>query len=199
MLVPAAETQFAKDASFGYSSSNLRGWVVEKSQGTISKDRFQSLTIENIRTGGADEVKRKLMGCEKSSVVIVNAAATEDIDTVVLGVLQAENEGHKFLFRTGAAFVSSRLGILQIPPITATELSLSTSVGGLIIAGSYVPKTSTQLEVLQRQRGERLTVIVFDVPKLLKSKQSDQEEIARAVGRAANEISRGQDVLVMTR
>ena len=34
-LIPAAETPFAQDAAFGYQSSNLREWVVEKTNGTV--------------------------------------------------------------------------------------------------------------------------------------------------------------------
>lgn len=196
--MPASATQFAKDATFGYKSSNLKDWVVEKSKGSIPRDRVQSLTIDAIRQGGADVVKQYLMDFASRSVIIVNAAATEDIDVVILGLLKAANEGKKFLFRTGAAFVSSRLGIPQIAPISAQQLSLSPSVGGLVIAGSYVPKTTSQLDVLRERCGEKLTVIVLDVPKLLESEQSDRNEIAHAVSLAEKEISRGQDVLVMT-
>ena len=32
-LTPAAQTEFARDASFGYRSSDLRNWVAEKSRG----------------------------------------------------------------------------------------------------------------------------------------------------------------------
>jgi len=177
----------------------LKDWVVEKSKGSIARDRVLSLPLETTRQpNGADAVKQKLLDAPKGSILIVNAAATEDIDVVVLGLLKAAAEGRKFLFRTGAAFVSSRLRIPQIPPITAEELSLSPSVGGLIVAGSYVPKTTSQLETLQRRSGTNLTSIVLDVPKLLESKQSDTEEINYAVAQAEKEISRGQDVLLMT-
>lgn len=197
-LVPAGQTQFAKDASFGYKSSNLRDWVVEKSRNSISRDRVQSLTIKEIRTGGAEDLKKRLLEFPPGSVIILNAAATEDVDTAVLALLQAANEGKRFLFRTGAAFVSSRLGIQPIDPVSAKDLSLSSSVGGLIIAGSYVPKTTSQLDVLRERGGDKLTTIVIDVPKLLKSEQSDLNEIALAVSTAQKEISRGQDVLIMT-
>jgi uncharacterized protein YgbK (DUF1537 family) len=197
-LVPAGHTPFAKDATFGYKSSNLRDWVVEKSKGEISKDRVQSLTLDTIRRGGADAVKDQLMGFPKASVVIINAAATEDIDTVILGMLQADDAGKKFLCRTGAAFVSSRLGIPQIDPISAQQLSLSGSVGGLVIAGSYVPKTTSQLEVLRQRGGQKLTTIELSVRKILESEDAASSVITEAIARAENEISKGQDVLVMT-
>ena len=197
-LVPAAETPFAKDATFGYKSSNLRDWVVEKSKGSITADRVKSLTIETIRQGGANAIKEQLMDFPKGSIVIVNAAAVEDIDVVILGLLKADSAGRKFLFRTGAAFVSSRLAILQIPPMSAQQLELSSSVGGLIIAGSYVPKTTSQLEVLRKRGGDRLTTIEINVGKLLESEQNSSSEIKDAISVTEKGISKGQDVLVMT-
>lgn len=197
-LVPAAQTPFAKDATFGYKSSNLRDYVVEKSQGSISRDRVQSLSIADIRGGGAEEITQQLTSFAKGAVVIVNAAAVEDIDVVILGLLKAASQGKKFLFRTGAAFVSSRLAIPQIEPTSAKQLSLSSSVGGLVIAGSYVPKTTAQLKVLREKGGDKLTTIVLDVPKLLESEEKAQAEIKKDIDIAQSEISKGQDVLIMT-
>lgn len=197
-LVPAAQTPFAKDATFGYKSSNLRDYVVEKAHGTIARDTVQSLSIASIRTGGAEEITKQLVSFPKGSVVVVNAAAVEDIDVVILGLLQAASQGKKFLFRTGAAFVSSRLAIPQIEPISAKQLSLSSSVGGLIIAGSYVPKTTAQLKILRDKGGDKLTTITLDVPKLLESEDQANAEIKKDIEIAETEISKGQDVLVMT-
>ena len=86
--MPAGESQFAKDATFGYKSSNLRNWVVEKSAGSISQDRVTSISLETIRKGGPDAVKEQMLGLEKGSVVVVNAAAEEDMDVVILGILK---------------------------------------------------------------------------------------------------------------
>ena len=89
-LVPAGLTQFAKDATFGYRSSNLRDWVVEKSNGSITLDRLQSLSINDIRRGGPQKVCELLQGFAKGSVVVVNAASEQDMDIVVAGVLDGE-------------------------------------------------------------------------------------------------------------
>lgn len=197
-LVPAAETPFAKDATFGYKSSDLRDYVVEKSRGSIPKEMVTSLSLETIRIGGADKVLEQLKSVEKGTVVVVNAAAEEDVDVVVLALLKAAKDGKRYLFRTGAAFVSSRLGIAPIAPISAKQLNLSGSVGGLIIAGSYVPKTTSQLEVLRAKSGDKLTTVVIDVRTLLKSQDSAHAEMVKAIDTAEKEIHRGQDVLVMT-
>jgi len=87
-LVPAGQTPFARDATFGYRSSNMRDWVVEKSCGSVSKDCTISLDLTLIRQHGPSGVCEALMNLVKGSVVIVNAAAEEDVDVVVRGILQ---------------------------------------------------------------------------------------------------------------
>ncbi|KAK8162564.1 hypothetical protein IWX90DRAFT_246855 [Phyllosticta citrichinensis] len=197
-LLPAGETPFAKDATFGYKSSDLKDWVEEKSRGVIKKDRVVGLNLEDIRIGGPTRVEELLSNFPKGSVVVVNAAAEEDMDVVVLGLLAAAAKGKRFLFRTAAAFVSARLGISPIPLITAEQLHLSREAGGLIIAGSHVPKTTAQLEALVSKSGKKLTTVVLDVEKLLASPESAGEAIAGALATAEREIAHRQDVLVMT-
>lgn len=199
VLVPAGATPFAKDATFGYQSSDLNEWVVEKSKGQISKDKIRSLSLQNIREGGVLKVEDILTSASKGTVIIVNAAAEEDMDVVILGILQASSKaGKKFLFRSGAAFVSARLGISPIAPISAQQLQLDRSRGGLIIAGSYVPKTTAQLAVLREKAGISLTTIELDVNALLVSPFSAKQELERALATAEVELRKPQDVLVMT-
>ncbi|SMR52228.1 unnamed protein product [Zymoseptoria tritici ST99CH_3D1] len=196
-LVPASETPFAKDATFGYKNSNLKDWVEEKTNGVISRDRVQSLSLQDIRTGGPDKVAQLLTGFAKGSTVIINAASEQDMDVVVAGLLDA-SKSRKFLYRSGAALVSSRLGIAQIPPKTSAQLKLNPSVGGLVIAGSYVPKTTAQLKILREKSGDKLTTIELQVEQLLESPDTADRIIEEAKEQAAQEIEKGQDVLVMT-
>ncbi|KAF4459628.1 putative oxidoreductase ygbj [Fusarium albosuccineum] len=199
-LVPAAQTPFAKDASFGYKSSNLRDYVVEKTKGSIPKERITSISLETIRKGGVESVLKQLLEDVKGQrpVIVINAAADEDVDVVVAALLKASDSGKRFLFRTGAAFVSARLGIPSIPPISASQLHLSGDAGGLVIAGSYVPKTTAQLESLRNRSGKDLTSIILDVRKLLQSPEDASTEVQNALTTAEAEIKKGQDVLVMT-
>lgn len=91
-LVPAGQTPFARDATFGYQSSNLREWVEEKSKGRLKKEKVISLGLRDIREGGAERVADILSAIETGSgtPVVVNAAAEEDVDVVVLGILKGE-------------------------------------------------------------------------------------------------------------
>ena len=200
-LVPAAQTPFAKDATFGYTHSNLRDYVVEKSKGKISVDRVQSISVEDIRVGGPSRVAELLVSFPKGSIIIANAVVDTDMEIFVLGVLEAQARGKRYIYRTGAAFVSTRLGIEQIPPLSPSDLKMDLSPkapGGLIIAGSYVPKTTAQLDSLISGRAEKLHRIKLDVEALLQSAETSQQTILDATNEAGRHILSGEDVLIMT-
>ncbi len=86
-LVPAGETQFARDATFGYKSSNLRDYVLEKAPGRFSAEQVHSVSLEDIRRGGPEVVCERLLGFPKGGVVIANAAAESDMHVFVAGLL----------------------------------------------------------------------------------------------------------------
>ncbi|CAI7677423.1 unnamed protein product [Penicillium pancosmium] len=201
-LVPAGKTQFAKDATFGYKSSNLRDYVLEKAPGRYSADQLYSVTIDEIRKGGPEIVCRKLLAAPAGGVVIVNAAAESDMHVFVAGLLLAESQGKHFLYRTGAAFVSTRLGIRSKAPISAIELGLPSprQTGGLIVAGSYVPKTTAQLKVLTDRRGAtgHLAIIEIKVEELIASPETASKTIAQIVKETEDYLRAGKDTLVMT-
>ncbi len=112
----------------------------------------------------------------------------------------AEAKGARYIYRTGAAFVSTRLGIYSKPPITAAELKLANprETGGLILAGSYVPKTTAQLKFLIERRGNDLSVIEIGVEDLIASPDSAADMIARVVKQTEKNLKAGKDTLVMT-
>jgi len=63
-------------------------------------------------------------------------------------LLQAELKGKQFLCRTAASFVSARVGIIPKAPIVPKDLGINKQrIGGLIVVGSYVPKTTKQVKL----------------------------------------------------
>ena len=54
--MPAGETEFARDASFGYSSSGLPAWVEEKTAGRVPASDVASVGLAEIREGGPGRV-----------------------------------------------------------------------------------------------------------------------------------------------
>ncbi|KAE8138846.1 NADP-dependent oxidoreductase domain-containing protein [Aspergillus pseudotamarii] len=179
-LVPAAQPIFAKDATFGYTSSNLIDYVVEKSNGSIPRHRVQSISLQDIREGGASAVAKKLLEFAQGSIIIVNAMIDTDLEIFILGLLQA---------------------IRPKPPLSVRDLGLNTetsSPGGLIIAGSYVLKTTDQLQSLTSGRGSELKVITLDVGGLLHSAESSYTTVLNAADLAGKYVVDGHDVLLMT-
>ncbi len=72
------------------------------------------------------------------------------------------------------------------------------STGGLIIAGSYVPKTTAQLKALRERRNLKLHIIELNVSKIIHSAEEMHKSVERAAIEATEEIKKGEDVLIMT-
>ncbi|HYU20727.1 MAG TPA: four-carbon acid sugar kinase family protein [Chloroflexota bacterium] len=149
-LVPAAETEFARDAAFGYRSSYLPAWIEEKTAGRIAAEAVASLSIETLRLDGPERVADVLGGVSGGVPVVVNAASYRDLEVLVLGLLRAEARGKRFIYRTAASFARVRAGLGSRPLVSADELysekGSSASAGGLTIVGSHVRRTTEQLE-----------------------------------------------------
>lgn len=200
MLVPAGETEFAKDAAFGYKSSNLREWVEEKTVGRIPAFTVISISIQLLRKGGPDAVCECLCKLQKGSTCIVNAASERDMAVFALGMIKAELMGKRFLCRTAASFVSAHIGIIPKAPILPRDLGISGERnGGLIVVGSYVPKTTKQVEELKLRCGQFLRSIEVSVEKLAMSSTEDREEEINKTAELADVYLKAQkDTLIMT-
>ena len=147
-LVPSAQTTYASDRSFGYSTSNLRHWVEEKSHGAVRAADVLSLGLADIRGGGPERVREILAGAESRRPVVVNATEYADLEIVVLGLLDAEADGQAFVYRCGPSFVRVRGGIEPAPPLSAEALYARRAHDGhgLVLVGSHVETTTRKLE-----------------------------------------------------
>ena len=148
LLVPAAQTPYAKDAVFGYQHAELRKWVEEKTSGRVQSQDVISLSIEVIRSGGPDAVEEILRGLQGGAVCIVDAISERDLEVVALACIRAEAAGKRFIYRTAASFAGIRGGIPVQPPLAAADIKPMSEHGGLVVVGSYVKKSTDQLAVL---------------------------------------------------
>jgi len=195
-LVPTAETEYAKDAVFGYRSSNLRAWVSEKHAGQIKPEDVGSISLTDLREGGPEAVAATLSRIRGGQVCVVNAASYRDLEVFVAGLLRAEASGQHFIYRTAASFVRVRSGIAPRGLLTAADIFHSKKqTGGLIVAGSYVRKSTAQIEAVRSL--DRLTSIEVSVEKVLDRARVDEE--IRSVANLASEwLAAGADTLVYT-
>lgn len=194
-LVPVSETPFAKDTVFGYTHSNLREWVEEKTKGSVKASEVVAVSIEDIRTGGGERVAQKLASCQPGAVCIVNACSHKDLEVLVMGLLLAEQRGQTFIYRTSATFVSIRAGIAAGKVFRPAKGQSLPGSGSLIVVGSYVPKTTRQLENLLEQKSHY--PIEIKVEDLLRS--TEKESHAARIIRKTNELlASGRDVVIHT-
>jgi uncharacterized protein YgbK (DUF1537 family) len=194
-LTPAAETEFAGDKAFGYTSSNLREWVSEKTKGRIATEDVHSISIEDLRESGPNQIAEHLMDIQGGGVCVVNAASYRDLEVFVLGLLKAEAQGRRFLYRTAASFVQVRAGLSPRPLLSPGELRLTGSGGGLILVGSHVPKSTQQLLALLSL--PESTGIQMDVEKILDNSQKEAEG-ERVLNRTRELLEGGQNTVVYT-
>ena len=110
-LIPVAQTPYACDPLFGFQSSNLRDWVMEKMNGRLTPSQITSISLDHIRQGGPHMVFSQLQQLENGRVCIINAATYRDMEVFVQGLLMAEAQGKRFLYRTAASFIPVRLGL----------------------------------------------------------------------------------------
>jgi len=217
-LIPAGETPFAKDAAFGYRNSDLRAWVEEKTGGAVKAADVKSISLDELRRGGPGVVKAKLLSLRDGNVCIANVAAPRDLEVLAWAALQAENAGSRLMYRTAASFVAGRLGLAprelwkpkssesvaaDVSPLHSkpgevradSRRLLQAEKGGLTIVGSYVPKTTTQLEsLLVKCDVERVAI---SVENILDATQRAMV-LRHAVAQANAGIRAGRDVVVFT-
>jgi len=195
-LVPAGLTEFASDHSFGYSASDLPGWVAEKTGGRTPASAVISVGLADIREGGPGRVSELLGGVDGGRPVVVNAENYGDLEVFVLGLLDAEGRGKRFIYRTGPSFVRARGGITPPTVLGPSELYRGGKRRGhgLVLVGSYVPTTTKQLEEALRLEG--VEAVELSVRRLL-DPAAREPEIERVVSEA-NRVLRSREAVVYT-
>jgi uncharacterized protein YgbK (DUF1537 family) len=196
--VPAAETEFARDPTFGYAASDLKAWAAEKSGGRVAAEDVVSIGIDDIRRGGPERVTRVLESVTGGGLVVVNAASYRDLDVVVLGLLAAEAAGKRFVYRTGASFVRARAAIGERPLLTRGELvgDGPAPLPGLVVVGSHVRKSSEQLARLLAEKG--VVGVELDVAEILASAERRSKALAEARAALAAALARGETPVLFT-
>lgn len=189
---PVGETEFARDRSFGYKASNLVDWVSEK-YGAISLPTVVSL---NSDSGDLEKFLTSPKGC----VFIANAASYQDLDVLVRMVSSAESQGKKFLFRTAASWVTAYADVSPRPYLSS--LGNYSGNGGLVVIGSYVDKTTRQLnQLLERHPCEHLTLELdaFPIDRLAREASDSLSQGLTVVLSSSRDLSNAGDLNVGSR
>jgi uncharacterized protein YgbK (DUF1537 family) len=196
-LVPAGETEFAKDRTFGYKSSHLGEWVEEKTNGVFPKEGVTYISLESIRSLDVDGIVDQLLQVKDFGKVVVNAVEESDVRVFATALILAIGEGKRFIFRTAAAFTKVIGDISSRPMLTREDLiSEERENGGLVIVGSHVKKTTDQLNALKELSS--LHFIEFDAHLVL-DKEAFQQEIERVRHEAETKVAGGISTVIYTK
>jgi uncharacterized protein YgbK (DUF1537 family) len=196
-LVPAAQTEFAKDKVFGYRHSRLPDWVEEKTSGRVQAKDVVCITLDDLRKGGPGAVASKLKTAPEGGAVIVNSAADRDMEVFVAGLLDAEAVGRRFLYRTAASFVRIRGGIATKPLLTAAETRGGGDAGGLVVVGSFVARSSEQLSAALGLPGVHAVELSVDA-LLAEASGGANSETDRAEREVSRRLRNREDVILYT-
>ncbi|MEO0338286.1 MAG: four-carbon acid sugar kinase family protein [Bacteroidota bacterium] len=192
-FIPAAQTIYAKDHVFGYQSSDLKDWILEKSRGKVSKEQISSISIQMLRTTSVESLTQQLDDLAPNSICIINAADYADLHTFSAALCKSSIQP---VFRTAASFVASIAGIDSLPLLGRKDILRDSKNGGLIIVGSYVDTTTRQLQYLLKEK-PGLAAFEIDIPTVLKMHNLNLF-IEQLIGQIEQSLLAGQSAVLFT-
>ena len=195
-LTPAGDTEFARDKTFGYTSSDMKEYIEEKTQGAFRAADVVSISLDDLRAMRVDVIIKQLMAVTDFRKVIVNAVDYVDVKVFAIAMIRAMKAGKHFLFRTAAAWTKVIGGVTDKPLLRRDELVVPGNAnGGLIIIGSHVKKTTEQFEKLRELDAVKFVefnhLLVLDTPRL-------EAELQRIIRETEDAIRHGMTVAVYT-
>lgn len=196
--VPVGETEFARDATFGYASSDLRDWVAEKTAGRIPADQVAAITLTDLRTG-PDAAVATLTGLADGRPVVVDIVEEADLRALALALLAAQAQGKRYVFRVGPPFTRGMIGQPVRDPLTADDVATirasESAHGGLIVVGSHVGLATRQLDALRTRRAP----VEFEIDVATVLSGGAQAHLAEIVDSVSNALTRGNVVVRTSR
>lgn len=195
-LVPAAETEFAKDKTFGYTVSDLKEYVEEKTGGVYKKENVTAISLKDIRALSFDKIEEQLMAVEDFNKIVVNAIDYVDVKIFCVALYRAMAKGKTFMFRTAAAIVKVMGGVSDQPLLTREQMVVKeTDSGGVIVIGSHTEKTTRQMEMLK----EIPDIAFVELnARLVRDEAAFAREVERCLALEEEYISSGRTVCVYT-
>ena len=168
--IKCGDSEFAKDETFAYKSSDLKDYVEEKYG---CKKSFVSIGLNEPE----DTIISKLEKVKDDTKIIVNALSDEDVEHFAKALKKVKDK--KFLCRTAASFVKAYGGVSFKPLLEYEDIADKNGNGVLVFAGSHVKKTNDQINTLIKN-------IPFEVLTYKDNKEELIKETNRMLGERKN-------------
>ena len=173
-LIPANETEFAKDKTFGYQAATMPEYVEEKTKGAYPARNVVCISLDEIHRMAIDEIEQKLLHVQGFNKIIVNAVDYADLKVFCVALYRAMAKGKVFMFRTAAAIVKVMGGVSDQPLLEKEQMVRANELhGGIIVVGSHTEKTTRQLEALKQLSDIRF--VELDVTKVAETGGLEKE------------------------
>ena len=195
-LVPANETEFAKDKTFGYTAYTMPEYIEEKTKREYKAADVTCISLEDIHNMDIDKIEAQLMEVTGFNKVIVNAVDYADVKVFCTALYRAMAKGKVFMFRTAAAIVKVMGAVTDQPLLTREQMVVKeTTNGGIVVVGSHTEKTTKQVECLKELKD--IEFIELDAT-LVKDDDAFEAEVSRCLAREEECIRTGKTVCCYT-
>ena len=195
-LVPANETEFAKDKTFGYTAYTMPEYIEEKTKREYKAADVTCISLEDIHNMDIDKIEAQLMEVTGFNKVIVNAVDYADVKVFCTALYRAMAKGKVFMFRTAAAIVKVMGAVTDQPLLTREQMVVKeTTNGGIVVVGSHTEKTTKQVECLKELKD--IEFIELDAT-LVKDDDAFEAEVSRCLVREEECIRAGKTVCCYT-
>ncbi len=202
-FVPVGQTEFARDATFGYAASDLRDFIAEKSLQGLRTSQLRasdvvSISIEDIRAGGTERVAAILSRLQGLQFAVVNGLEYADYEVVALAASRLEADGKAFLYRTAPSFVPVLAGLGPNEPLSGPEIwpDGRRPGYGLVVVGSHTGLTNEQVSYARSRHA--LLEVGLDVNKVVDGAARDNH-VADVAERLATALRRSNVLLITSR
>lgn len=195
-LVPANETEFAKDSTFGYTAATLPDYIEEKTKGAFAASDVVCISLDDLRSLNLNAIEKQLLSVDHFQKVIVNAVDYVDLKIFCIAFYRAMEKGKLFLLRSAASIVKVLGGITNQPLLSREKMITKvTSAGGIIVIGSHTDKTTQQLEELKK-----LPDIMFLElnAALVRNTEKFEKEVERCLSLEEQYLKEGKTVCCYT-
>ena len=200
---PVHLTEFAKDERFSYSTSHLPEFIECKFsssgiEGAKASDVLH-IGLNDIRTGGPEAVKERLLEAENGRIITVDIVSHRDLQVLVLGILLAEREGKNYIYQTAASFPPARVNMPGSPILTREDLLRFPESAGHVLClwGSIVDLSNMQLDRVLKSFPQ-IVRIQLDVRRILRNSEEREDMMYSAAKNVEDAFRSGKHAIVYT-
>ncbi len=195
--LPVAESEFAKDKTFGYEASELGAFIEEKTKGRYPASTCTYIDVELLRAKNIETIFNTLRQVHSFNKVIVDATNYHELQTFMTAFTRALKSGKRFIVRSAAGFPKVLGNISDQKLLTRTDLiDDNLESGGLVLIGSHVNKTTEQLIALKASKLD-LDYIEFNADRV-KVEGGLRSEVDRIIQKVEKNIVQKKTTVVYT-